>query len=82
MPDLVDYGFIARMEGGSLTKGYVPAPKTSNSGVTVATGFDLGARSEPDLRRIAIPAPLIEQLRPYLGKKKQAAVTALQQQPL
>ena len=82
MPDLVDYGFIARMEGGSLTKGYVPAPKTSNSGVTVATGFDLGARSEPDLRRIAIPAPLIAQLRPYLGKKKQAAVTALQQQPL
>ena len=38
----IDRDFIREMEGSSLT-GYVPLVKTTNSGVTIAHGFDLGS---------------------------------------
>ncbi|WP_393941438.1 pesticin C-terminus-like muramidase, partial [Shewanella sp. S23-S33] len=41
----VNFGFISGLEGGPILQGYVPDPKNSNSGVTIATGFDLGQRS-------------------------------------
>jgi Bacterial toxin homologue of phage lysozyme, C-term len=54
----------------------------SKSGVTIAIGFDLGQRSEADLRKLNLSAPLLAKLRPYLGKKKAEAQTLLQQKPL
>jgi hypothetical protein len=60
MPDLIDYSFLSDLEGGRTTIGYVPAAAVSKSGVTIATGFDLGQRSEADLKRLGLPANLFE----------------------
>ena len=78
----IDYDFISELEGGQKLNGYVPAPDTSQSGVTIATGFDLGARNEQDLRNLGITGDLLTKLSPYLGKKKQEAVQALADKPL
>jgi hypothetical protein len=80
--DQIDYEFISRLEGGRHTTAYVPAASTSNSGVTVATGFDLGQRNERDLRVLGLSESLISKLTPYLGKKKDEAARYLQQHPL
>jgi Bacterial toxin homologue of phage lysozyme, C-term len=69
----IDYKFIAEREGGRKTKGYVPAAVVSSSGVTVATGFDLGQRNESDLTRLKLSTFLVAKLKPYLGKKKKEA---------
>ena len=39
---MIDFNFISKLEGGRKTKGYVPDPEGSRSGVTIATGVDLG----------------------------------------
>ncbi len=65
----IDHEFIGELEG-SRKKGYVPDPKNSKSGVTIATGFDLGARNIVDLRKLELPSDLITKLTPYLGMKK------------
>jgi hypothetical protein len=69
MPDKIDYKFISELEGGRLTKGYVPAPTVSRSGVTIATGFDLGQRNENDLKSLNLSVGLIDKLKPYAGMK-------------
>ena len=82
MPDLIDYSFLSDLEGGRTTIGYVPAAAVSKSGVTIATGFDLGQRSQMDLKRLGLPANLIEKLKPYLGAKKEDAKKLLDATPL
>jgi len=82
MPDSVDYAFLSAREGGSKTTGYVPAASSSESGVTIATGFDLGQRSESDLKGLGLSAGLIGKLKPYVGKKKKDAVDALKNSAL
>ena len=81
----IDFPFVARLEESSEF-GYVPwgkgAPKGNHSGVTVATGFDLGGRKETELRNLKVSEPLIEKLKPYLGKQKQDACNALAKKPL
>ena len=62
----IDWNFILDLEGFELN-GYVPDAKNSKSGVTVASGFDLGARNENDLK--GLPNNLIKKLIPYLGLK-------------
>lgn len=47
---MIDFKFIAELEGNSLV-GYVPDPENSNSGVTIAAGFDLGCRTRTELRK-------------------------------
>lgn len=77
----VNFGFISELEGGPALKGYVPDPKNSNSGVTIATGFDIGQRSLNELYNLFAPE-LAKKLAPYYGLKKQKAVAALQKTPL
>lgn len=79
----VNFAFISELEGGPVLTGYVPDPDKSNSGVTIATGFDLGQRNEDDLVRL-LPGQndLIDKLVPYCGLKKQNAVARLNQLPL
>lgn len=77
----VNFGFISALEGGPALKGYVPDPKNSNSGVTIATGFDIGQRSLNELYNLFAPE-LAKKLAPYYGLKKQKAVAALQKTPL
>ena len=62
----IDWDFILDLEGFALN-GYVPDAKNSKSGVTIASGFDLGARNENDLK--GLPNNLIKKLIPYLGLK-------------
>lgn len=77
----VNFGFISGLEGGCSTVAYVPDPDHSNSGVTVASGFDLGQRSKFDLAQL-LPPELAARLRPYAGLKGQKAVQALELYPL
>lgn len=63
----VDFDFIKAQEGRAITKGYVPDAKGSKSGVTIASGFDLGQRSLDDLK--GLPKDIIDILTPFLGYK-------------
>ena len=76
----IDFNFIACLEGVSC-QGYVPDTKNSRSGVTIASGFDIGQRSESEIKR-AFSGDLCEKLLPYANKTKQAAIDALTAQPL
>ncbi len=78
----IDWDFIAAREGGRQLEGYVPMPDTSRSGVTIATGCDIGQRRVADIDALDIPAGLKERLKPYCGLRRQAAVTALAARPL
>lgn len=74
---MIDFAFIGRFEGFSLV-GYVPRDHAGavegNSGVTVATGVDLGSMNPARLDALSIPDDLKAVLRPYLGAKGEMAV--------
>jgi len=74
--------FIARLEGGSMTRGYVPDAMNSRSGVTIATGFDLGQRHMADLQGLHLPDALCQRLAPYLGLTGSSALATLKATPL
>lgn len=79
----VDFGFISSLEGGPVLCGYVPDPEQSSSGVTIATGFDLGQRSDDELLALLpMHVDLVNKLVPYCGYKKAAAVALLAEKPL
>ena len=82
MPENIDYSFLSELEGGSKTTGYVPAASVSKSGVTIATGFDLGQRSESDLESLKLDPLLIVKLQPYLGAKGASAQALLRKTQL
>lgn len=82
MPENIDYQFLSDLEGGSRTVGYVPAASVSKSGVTIATGFDLGQRNENDLKNLKLSALLIARLKPYLGVQGLNAQAMLKKTPL
>jgi hypothetical protein len=77
----VDFGFIRGLEGGQRLTGYVPDADTSQSGVTVATGFDLGARNVTDLQNLGLPSSLVNKLSRYCGKQRREATFLLLQYP-
>ena len=62
----VDFDFIIKREGYRL-RGYVPNAEKSKSGVTIASGFDLGARKLSDLK--GLPQDIVDLLKPFLGFK-------------
>jgi hypothetical protein len=78
----IDYDFIHSLEGGMILNGYVPEPETSQSGVTISVGFDLGARNLSDLNRLGLNTSLVSKLTPYLGKKKSEADRFVRNNPL
>lgn len=86
--------FLTKWETRQL-RGYIPCkpgnyrggPKEGYtaigaSGVTIATGLDLGQQALADLKRFGIAGDLQNKLIPYLGKQKQKAIDALQGHPL
>jgi len=76
----VDFDFIKAREGFEK-EGYVPNLKFEHkSGVTIASGFDLGQRNEKDLQ--GLPESLIEKFKPYLGLKLDKASAKLKEMPL
>jgi len=60
----IDWDFIASLEGKGANQGYVPS---LNSGVTIATGFDLKEKDRNFLASIGLSTNLIDKLTPYLG---------------
>jgi len=82
MPLNINYDFLSNLEGGCKISGYGPATENSKSGVTIATGFDLGQRNENDLDSLKIDATLMVKLKPYLGLKGQTAQDLLIKSPL
>lgn len=77
----VDLNFIRLVEG-SVTKGYVPLATTTNSGVTIADGFDLGQMHMSEFNKLPISDALKAKLAPYIGLKRLDAKSFLQSHPL
>lgn len=75
----IDFNFIMEQEGFE-TEGYVPEAASSNSGVTIASGFDLGARNRNDLK--GLPKDIVKTLTPYLGLKGMEAQNFLDNKEL
>ena len=82
MAENIDWKFIANEEGEMILKGYVPLPDKSKSGVTIASGFDLGQHNEYDLKGLKLSADLTKKVKPYLLLKKKDAVDFLAKNPL
>lgn len=79
---MIDWHFIGALEGQSLLTGYVPNPEGSQSGVTIATGVDLGQLTIGELTRWTLPETLCDLLEPYVGLRGAAAVAFLDEHPL
>ena len=77
---MVNFKFINDREG-SARKGYVPTPETSQSGVTIANGFDIGQHSKQQILN-AFNKVLANKLLPYVGLIKQGALDKLEEIPL
>ena len=80
----IDWSFIESLEGFE-TRGYVPmqdGKPLGKSGVTIASGVDIGQRSVEDLRRHRLPEHIIDQLAPYCGLRGADAVQVLAEHPL
>ena len=60
----IQWDFISECEGKGITVGYQP---TNNSGVTIATGFDLKEKDDVFCRSIGISEPIIEKFKKYFG---------------
>jgi hypothetical protein len=78
----IDWHFISDLEGGQALTGYVPNPSGSMSGVTIATGVDIGQMTAAGIQGLAISGALKSKLLPYAGLKGQDAVDALAANPL
>jgi hypothetical protein len=74
----IDWDLISRLEGGRVLRGYVP-PK-GKSGVTIATGIDLGYYGAANLKEL--PDDLQDKIRGYLGLVGAAAQRGLAVHPL
>jgi GH24 family phage-related lysozyme (muramidase) len=82
----IDWSFIRSLEGFKLN-GYVPketAEKNNKvvSGVTIASGFDLGQHSTAEILFMNFPKPLKDKLIPYAGLKGKEAKKVLSEIPL
>ena len=78
----IDQGFIKGLEG-TKRDAYVPnngGKVLGNSGVTIASGLDLGQRKHLD--DIELSAEIKAKLTPYLGVKKEAALELVNNSPL
>jgi hypothetical protein len=76
--------FLREVEGFETT-GYVPQKDgkvLGVSGVTVASGVDLGQQDRARLQEWGLPDDLQAKLLPYVGVKKDAATALLRAQPL
>lgn len=76
----IDWNFIEELEGALITNGYVPSSGTS--GVTIASGYDIGQHSISDLVDLGIGEDLVIKLVPYTEIKGEQAEKKLAQYPL
>ena len=71
---MIDLNFLRKVEGFKLC-GYVPVDDSGvvQSGVTVATGIDLGQQSKGSLFALQLNKELLVKLLPFVGIKGSAA---------
>jgi len=90
-PAGVDWDFVEEEEGERKLRGYMPTHNgkadgkvLGDSGVTIASGFDLGQHSPSDLKAMGLYQGLIDRLTPYMkpGLRKEAAQKFLKDNPL
>ena len=72
-------GGTANYYGGPNPERYVPM---GISGVTIGTGVDLGQTDAATLGGMGVNPGIVNQLRPYLGQRRAAAVAVLRRLPL
>jgi hypothetical protein len=77
----IDWNFVSIQEGGQKLEGYV-LEKRDKSGVTIATGYDLGQHNDGDLQRYGVSRELRDKVSDYLGRRGIAARTILAEKPL
>jgi Bacterial toxin homologue of phage lysozyme, C-term len=73
----VDFAYLSRWEGGQYLRGYVPFLKDGKvagaSGMTIATGFDIGQRSADAFDALfqgsAVSADELAAMRPFAGHR-------------
>ena len=70
---MIDWTFIGQLEG-FRTRGYVPDQGSSQSGVTIGMGVDLGHWTADQLRRRRVPDAVIRKVSPYLGLRGDDAI--------
>ena len=66
----VDFAYLGQWEGGQYLHGYVPIIKASGkvagkSGMTIATGFDIGQKSEDEMSSLGFSQSVVDRLLPY-----------------
>ena len=72
----INWDKISEWEGGRKLEGYVPekdGKAIERSGVTIATGIDLGDKNRKFFERLNVPKNIIDKLAPYFGLKGEAA---------
>lgn len=80
----IDFTFL-RKEEGRVRIGYVPTDKNGvigKSGVTVASGVDLGQRTPEQIKALDLSTELKNKLIPYAAKRMGEATKYLAQNPL
>lgn len=83
----IDWAFIGRLEGAGRRDGYVPRDAAGRvegqSGVTIATGFDIGQHDQRELDALfGAGSDLARAFAPYAELRRAAAVEALERRPL
>ena len=81
----IDNAFTDSVEGGQQLDAYVPTNNgvvIDQSGVTVATGVDLGGQTTESLAALGVDQALVTTLTPYLHLTGQDALNAVQNNPL
>lgn len=78
----IDKSFITGSESNNITKVTIPDLRGSQSGVTVASGFDLGQINVAQLKLFLFPQNLYKKLEPYVGLKGITAKNYLMTHPL
>lgn len=70
----VEFAFLGEWEGGQYLHGYFPFSNRSEagtilgrSGMTIATGFDVGQKSAAELKGLGLEQALLDKLSPFAG---------------
>lgn len=83
---MINWAFIESLEGKAVTTGYVPTDADGKplgvSGVTIASGVDLGQRTVEEWVGLGLREMTLELIRPYCGVKGAAALSLLEARPL
>lgn len=85
----INFDKLADFEGGQQLHGYIPGHTlgvnhdgdrvAGKSGVTIATGFDIGQWSVSDLSfKLCLPMTLVRKYGRFCNKRKQAAIDELE----